>query len=38
VIGRIEKGALLLDLRCLDDESGLRMGLGGITEIGSGSG
>ena len=30
VIGRIDKGALLLDLRCLDDEAGFVAGLGGI--------
>jgi len=27
VIGRIEKGALLLDLRCLDDENAFTDGL-----------
>jgi L-seryl-tRNA(Ser) seleniumtransferase len=31
VIGRIEKGALVLDLRCLDDEAAFVRGLAGLT-------
>ena len=31
VIGRIADGALLLDLRCLDDEEGFRAQLGGLS-------
>jgi L-seryl-tRNA(Ser) seleniumtransferase len=30
VIGRIEKGALVLDLRCLDDEAAFIAGLAGL--------
>jgi hypothetical protein len=32
VIGRIEKGAFRLDLRCLDDDDGFVMQLTGLRE------
>lgn len=33
VIGRIEKGALLLDLRCLDDEAAFTAGLAALPQL-----